>query len=356
MKKLALPLTLFLAFGAALQADVLTLKNGDVIAGTWERVQGGNLVFKSDSLGEITVPTAKIKSFATTAPATALLPSGYSVNGNLQFTRQGKWQLVPSSPPSAKPVESFVAIYPAKTFGTLEQKVHPRLYQNWKGAANLGYSLITGDTQSRSLTSTVNATRLEPDVVGLAQRWRTNFFLTTLFSHAKDSGASTAVTSNTFSSGLRQDRLFNANNFVFALGQYDYIQPEGIKLRQTYGGGFGRDVVHKSNLTFSLLGGLTYVKTGYASGAPSQNSAEVLLGEQLSAKITRFLILTHDVDFYPNLSHTGEYRFDTSTALSVPISKMLSFTTSFVDFFLSNPQPGNHQNNATFSTGLGVNF
>ena len=357
VRKTALLLAIFLGLTATLQADVLTFKNGDVLTGTWERVQGGNLVFKSDSLGEITVAAGKIKSFVTTTPATALLPDESSIDGTLEFTASGKWRLVPSSPANAQPIEAFISVYPTKSFTTLEQSIHPKLYQNWKGAANLGYSLITGDTQARSLTSTVNATRSQPDVVGLADKWRTTFFLTTLFSHAKSSSSPAVVTSNTFSSGIRQDRLFDANDFVFAVAQYDYIQPQGIKLRQTYGAGFGRDVIHKSNFTFSLLAGMTYVRTDFeASGVPFQNSAEPLIGEMITAKLTKFLNLQHDLNFYPNLTQTGEYRFDTSTTLAMPISKRFSFTVSYEDFYLSNPQPGSHQNNATFSTGIGVNF
>jgi putative salt-induced outer membrane protein YdiY len=356
-------LSIFLAVSAVSlrAADVLTLKNGDVLHGTWERVQGNKLVFKSDTAGEMTVSADKIKSLVTTVPASALLKDGSSVDGNLVLTESGKWQLVPTAQPSATPITSFIAIYPAKSFKALARGVHPKLYQNWKGTANLGYSLITGDTQSRSLTSTVNATRQQPDVDGLAVKWRTTFFLTALFSHATSTATSTSstsatVTSNTFSSGLRQDRLLTADDFVFALAQYDYIQPQGIKLRQTYGGGFGRDLVHKPKFTFSAVGGLTYVRTGFENGTPIENSAEILVGEALTAKLGKYVMLTHDINFYPNLSQTGEYRFDTSTAFAVPLSKRLSFSVSFVDFFLSNPAPGSHQNNATLSTGIGVIF
>lgn len=356
MRKGMLVLILVLGFAVSLKADVLTFKNGDVLTGTWERVQGGNLVFKADTVGEITVSASKIKSFVTTIPATALLPDGSSIDGNLAFTEGGKWQLIPTAQPNSKPIESFIAIYPAKSFTTFEKSIHPKLDQNWKGTANLGYSLITGDTQARSLTGSVAAARLQPDVEGLAVKWRTTFFLTTLFSHAKASSSPAVVTSNTFSSGVRQDRLFDVDNFVFFLAQYDYIQPQGIKLRQTYGGGYGHDLIHKPNFTFSLIGGMTFVRTNFIDGTPHQNSAEVLLGEQLSAKLTKFLTLAHDINFYPNLSQTGQYRFDTSTVLSAAVSKRLSFMVSFVDFFLSNPPASSHQNNATLSTGIGVIF
>ena len=364
-KSILLLVMLLLGWTISLHADVLKLKNGDVINGTWERVVGGSLVFKSDVMGEITVDISKIESLETTTPAVALLPKGATVKGRLEVTPQGKWQLVPSAPAAAQPVEQFVAAYPEKKLAKLERNMHAKPWQDWNGTTNLGYSLITGDTQSRSFNANVGATHILPNVPGMSVKWRSNFFLTALFSHAKSSGSPTEISSNTFSSGLRQDRLFESSNFVFGLMQYDYIQPQGIKLRQTYGGGFGRDIIHNPKLDVSLLGGLTYVRTNLENTTAFplppgtsllQNSAEALVGEKVSAKLTKWLNLVHDINFYPNLSQTGEYRFDTSTALAVPLTKRLSFSISYVDFYLSNPLPGAHKNNATISTGLGVNF
>lgn len=359
-----LMLILVLGWTVSLQADVLRLKNGDIINGTWERVVGNTLVFKSETLGEIKVDISKIKSLQTKGPAAAMLPEGQKVEGKLEVSPQGKWQLVPTKP-GAAPQEHFVAAYPEKSFEKLDQTVHAKPWQDWKGATNLGYSAITGDTQSRSFTANVNAIRNQPDIPGLAVKWRTNFSLTALFSHATSSSSTAEITSNTFSSGIRQDLLFTKKNFVFALAQYDYIQPEGIRLRQTYGGGFGRDMFRRPKFDFSVLGGMTYVRTNLenttttplpAGTALFQGSAEAIAGEKVTAQITKWLAFVHDINFYPNLTQSGEYRFDTNTSLAVPLTKRLSFSVSFVDFYLSNPLPGNHKNNATLSTGLGIRF
>ncbi len=358
-------LMLFFGWAISVHADVLRLKNGDVLNGTWERVVGGSLLFKSDVVGEITVDVSKIESFETTTPAVVLLPKDSTVQGTLEVTPQGKWQVVPSTPAGAQPVEHFLAAYPEKNFAKLQKTIHAKPWQEWTGMTNLGYSLITGDTQARSLTANINATRLQPKIPGLPVKWRSNFSLTALFSHAKSSSSSAEITSNTFSSGLRQDRLFENKNFLFAIAQYDYIQPQGIKLRQTYGGGFGRDILHRPKIDVSVLGGLTYVRTNLenTSAFPLppgtsllQNSAEALVGDKITAKVTKWVNVIHAISFYPNLTRTGEYRFDTSTALAVPLTQRLSFSVSFVDFYLSNPLPNNHKNNATLSTGLGIRF
>ncbi len=365
MRKCLFLLMLFVGWTASLQADVLKLKNGDVIHGTWGRIVGETLFFKADVMGEITVKVDQVKSLETATPAVALQPKGLTAEGKIEVNPQGKWQLVPNAPPTSAPVEHLLAAYPEKSFAKLQKTIHAKPWQNWKGATNLGYSLITGDTQSRSFTANVNAHRNQPDIPGLSVKWRTNYSLTALLSHAKSSSSGAEISSNTFSSGVRQDRFFGSNNFLFAVAQYDYIQPQGIKLRQTYGGGFGRDVIHHPQFDLTLLGGLTYVRTNFqnTSAFPLppgtsvlQNSAELLTGEKVSAQLTKWLNLEHNLNFYPNLTRGGDYRFDTSTALAVPLTKRLSFSVSFVDFYLSNPLPGNHKNNATLSTGLGIHF
>lgn len=325
---------------------------------------GKSLLFKSNVTGKITIDASKIESFETSTPAVILLADGITVKGKLEVTSQGKWRLVPNAA-AAAPVENFLAAYPEKSFAKLQKTIHAKPWQSWSGVTNLGYSLITGDTQSRSLTANVNAIRLQPNIPGLPVKWRTNFSLAAIFSHATSSNSAAEVTSNTFSSVLRQDRLFANRNFIFGLAQYDYIQPQGIKLRQTYGGGLGRDILHHPKLDISVLGGMTYVRTNLenTSAFPLPpgtslltNSAEALAGEKITAKLTKWIDVIHNINFYPNLTRTGEYRFDTNTSLAVPLTHRLSFSVSFVDFYLSNPLPGNHKNNATLSTGLGVRF
>lgn len=46
---------------AASSTDVIVFKNGDQLTGTLLREIGNNVVFKSDMLGEVTVPTSKVK-------------------------------------------------------------------------------------------------------------------------------------------------------------------------------------------------------------------------------------------------------------------------------------------------------
>ena len=66
--------------------------------------------------------------------------------------------------------------------------------------------------------------------------------------------------------------------------------------------------------------------------------------------------MDHSLNFYPNFSQGGEYRFDTTTVLSIKIFNRFSLNTGLIDLFLSNPPAGNHKNNVTLSTGIGYSF
>lgn len=357
MRKILLVALGLLLLPAFSRADSITFKNGETLTGTWEQVEGGKIVFKSDNVGEITVAATKLESISVSTAAVAILKDGTTVSGDLQLDSKGALGLVPSTKPGAAPETDFVIIYPAATFKKFEQTENARLWQDWNGSANLGYNLQSGDQQARNFSSTINATRNQPDIPGLSPKWRSTYFLTSLFANAKDTLTGATVNSSTLSTGLRQDWLFSGSNFLFAFGQFDYVQPQGISNRETLGGGYGRDLIHTSKLVFSLMGGMTYVNTNFiGTASPAEQSAEALVGEKISAQPTKWLHLDHYLNFYPNLTQTGQYRFDTSTTLSIPVRKKLSFQVSYIDFYLSNPALGSHMNNSTFSTGLGYSF
>jgi hypothetical protein len=60
--------------------------------------------------------------------------------------------------------------------------------------------------------------------------------------------------------------------------------------------------------------------------------------------------------FYPNLTSTGDFRGTFSLGLITKLTKVLSWQTSFNDYYLSNPAPGKKTNDLLFSTGLRLTF
>lgn len=338
---------------ASVKADTVTLKNGEELIGTWETVKDGNLTFKSDTAGEVAIPLSKLKSFTPTEPAVVVRTDNSILRGQLELLPSGDWQVSQVGQSHVVPVSSINVIMPQTEYNSLVNH-HATLWQDWKGNANFGYNLQRGDQQTGLISSAVAATRERPETPIFIRHFRTNYSLLMLFSKVKQNGIE--ISSNTLTTNLREDYLFAPNTFVFGTAELDHIQAQGLYLRQIYGGGFGRDLIHNSRTIFSVLGGLTFVNQKFYTGGPATQSLDALFGEKLSIALTKRIQFNHFLNFYPNLTNTGEYHFDTTSALALLLTKRISANIAFVDNYLSNPTPGNHKNNVALTTGLGITF
>jgi hypothetical protein len=351
---------LFLALLAACvavpaQAEVIQFKNGDQLTGSWVRVLYAELKFKSETLGEVSIPISKLKLFSVPKNAVVVLKNSQTVRGHLTLLTSGEWQVVSKSGIKVLRADAVEAIFPQEVYEprSLERTVMP--WQNWHGSSNLGATLVRGDLTATTVSLGVNATHKSPDLPGLTERWRTNFVLSGLYSTTQSSPQNKA-SADSISSGVRQDILFTSSDFVFALAQLDHVQAQNLDLRQTYGAGFGRDIKRSARTQISLLGGATLVSEQFSGGTRRQNP-EGLVGEKIGLGLTGRVRLQHSFSFYPSLTSQGQNRFETVTTVSTRLFARLSLDTSLADRFLSQPPIATIQKNeVTFTTGLGFHF
>ncbi len=339
------------AFASAL-ADVVTLKNGDRVTGTLVTVKGGTLTLKSDILGTLTIPMAKVATYSVEKQVAVVIKGREPMVGNLELTPSGDWNLKTKEKTETIPAAQVDTIMPASDYEKLVVQA-PSVLHAWKGLASLGESIQHGNQQTNTFTTTINAVRERPAAPIFQTHTRTTFNFTTLLSHAAQDGSN--VTSHTLSSNLREDFLFTTANFVFGIAQLDHISTEGLYLRQTFGGGFGRDVVKNARTTFSVLGGLTAQHEKFFTGL-SDETLNALIGETLGEQVSKRVRFDHSLNVYPNFTQTGQYRFDTTNTLAIKLFNKFSFTTSAIDLYLSNPPAGNEKNNITLSLGIGYTF
>lgn len=356
MRSITCAVVSLLLLAAACQADVVTLKNGDRVTGTLVTAKGGNLELKSDILGDLTIPMAQVTSFSATKPAVVVMKGKEPLQGKLELDSSGNWKVTTSSGPQTVKAASADLVMPAESYQSLEKAASP--WQDWKGSASLGYSIQRGDQSTSSFATNVTAVRERPETPIFERHWRTDFTLTTLLSGATQTsttGTTETVNSRTVSTNLREDYVFTPTNFVFGFAQFDHVGAQGLYLRQTYGGGYGHDLIKTSRTEFSLLGGLAYVHEKFFDGS-FDSSPQALAGEKLGMQITKRIRLDHDLNFYPDLSNGGQYRFDTATTLSAKLSGKFSLNTGIIDLYLSNPASGGKKNNVNFTTGIGYTF
>ena len=88
----------------------------------------------------------------------------------------------------------------------------------------------------------------------------------------------------------------------------------------------------------------------------NRSSAEVLLGETFTRKFLASSAFNEAFFFYPNLSSTGNFRSTFSLGLVTKLTGVLSWQTSFNDYYLSDPPPGKKTSDLLLSTGLRLTF
>jgi putative salt-induced outer membrane protein YdiY len=335
-------------------ADVVTLKNGDRLTGTLVTIKGGTLELKSDILGSLTIPMASVATYTVDKPVALIIKGKEPVRGTLELAPSGDWQVKANGQTQTVAAANVETIMPAETYQSLVVAA-PKPWQAWKGAISLGESIQHGNQSTNTFTTTVNAVRERPEAPIFQRHTRTNFDFITLLSHASEINSDNSVTSHTLSANLREDYLFAPSLFVFGLAQLDHISTEALYLRQTYGGGFGKDFIKNPKTTFSVIGGLTAQHQKFFSGDRDE-TLDGLVGEKLGEQFTKRIRFDQNLNFYPNFTHGGEYRFDTSAILSVKLFNRFAFTASAIDLYLSDAPANSQKNNVTLAVGLGYTF
>jgi putative salt-induced outer membrane protein YdiY len=363
MKLVALLLSLSMLFATVANAaktvqetEVIHFKNGDRLTGAFERFIDGKLMFKTKNVGEVSISLHDVAGFSSEKPVVVMLTKGRAVKGLLSLSEKGQWEVRPEGKaPEQLSAKDIEAVYPVSVYKASETARRSRPWRFWSGKGSLGYTLENGDQSARSLAFDFAGQRVRPPLPGMKERYRTTYSLNALAARTTTLEGVTTST-NSISTSLRQDFFFKRDprNFLFALGQLDHIKAQSLALRQTYGGGFGRDVIRGPNTTLSLLGGVTYVHERFFS-QPGDSKAEGLLGERFSFHLWR-LGFDHSFTFDPAITESGQYRFDTSTVISSPISKLLTFQVGFTDHFLSNPLPNHKKSDSIVTTGVGFRF
>jgi putative salt-induced outer membrane protein YdiY len=129
---------------------------------------------------------------------------------------------------------------------------------------------------------------------------------------------------------------------------------QDLDLRTVLGVGAGYHAIKNPHTTFDVLFGGAFNREFFTTS--NRSSAEVLLGETLTHKFFASSSFNESLFFYPNLSSTGNYRSTVSLGLATKLTKILSWQTSFNDYYLSDPVPGKKSNDLILSTGLRLTF
>jgi putative salt-induced outer membrane protein len=365
----SLTFLLFVAvFASAALADQVTLKNGDRLSGTIVSGDTKTLQLKTDYAGDVTIQWDVIVGIVSTQDLHLTLKDGKQLTGKVT-TEDGKLDVAGATPAStgSAPKETIVAVRndaEQKTYDINEEHMaHPKFTYFWSGLFDTGLALTRGNSSTASYTFSAKGVRETPqDKLTLYSNY--------IFAN-NDTTPPSTTTANLFEAGIRGDLNISPRTFVFAFGDFQTNELQHLSLRQTYGGGIGYHVIKNDRTVFDVFGGGDYDRDAFstytiANTTPpppllaiagyNQNSAEVVVGEEFDSHISTRTMVNERLSFFPNLSHTGDYRIQFDTSAAMQLNHWLSWQTTFSDRYISYPPVGLKGNDLVLSTGFRVTW
>lgn len=349
MRLLALFASVLLVSG--LFADQVTIKNGDRITGSIVRKDEKTLTIKSEFFGEVTMPWDQVQSLRADEPLTVVLSDGKTVKGTITSGEQRAEIQAPGGTQEV-PVSEIAALRDAAGQRAYERLLQPGWDQLWAGGASLGFAGTQGNAKTRTLTVALNAARV------------TNSDKTTIYFNAiRASALIRSVleeTAEAVRGGWGYSRNISPRIFVNGFNDYEYDRFQDLDLRFVLGGGLGFTAWKGERGRFDLLGGGAYNRESFAATGTqagfTRDSGEAYFGDDFTYSLSSATSLYQNLRFFPNLTETGEYRFNFDLGANTRLTRWLLWNIAISDRVLSNPVPGRQKNDLLYTTGVSVTF
>jgi hypothetical protein len=343
------------------EPDTLTLSTGESLIGHFVRSYGGNVVFKSDGLGELTIAWAKVKELhaaehfvvvgkdvkLTRRTDTASLPKGTVAVADQTVVVEPE----PGAPLRKVPVGDAAYVVNEATFQ--KDLLHgPGFFEDWKGAVTGGASIVEATQQARTFTGGIALIRATPAENWLSPRNRT------LIDFSASDGLITQpgtprIKTAIYHADFERDEYFRGKDFyVFGQAAFDHNFSQGLDLQTNTGGGLGYTAVKKANETLDFKGSMTFIKQEFHSPGIDHSLLGSNFIETFTHKTARGILFLQEIAITPTWTNLDAYSAVAGASVSVPVFKNLGYTTAISDNFLNNPPPGFKKNSFQLTTGL----
>jgi putative salt-induced outer membrane protein YdiY len=332
-------------------ADQVTLKNGDRLTGSIVNSDGKILTLRSDFAGEVKIQWDAIQEITSSEPLYLTGKDGQVLVGKVSTT-DGKFHVQTANSGEVSVAKDVVQSVRSKEQQTtyeaeIERLRHPKLTDFWGTAINTGMAIARGNTQTFTFDLSGKAVRTtEKDKISV------NFL--SLYSNNSVTGKS-VLTADMIDGGTRYDLNINPKWFGFGELNLYHDQFQKLNLRVVPAGGLGYHAIKSKTTTFDLTVGGSLDKEFFTTGL-DQTFGEVLLGEAFSHQFSKITTLTENLQFFPNMTDTGQFRYVFNLGINTKLTKILSWQISFVNLYLSNPPPGVKTTDGVLTTGLTFTF
>jgi putative salt-induced outer membrane protein len=338
---------LILMFAQWAVADQVVLKNGDRITGSIVKSDGKSLTLKSEFAGTLTIPMDAVVQISSDQQLHVVTREGQIVVGAL-VVDGNKLEVRNADKGIVSLVrDSLVAVRSNDEQASWQRMQHPGLGQLWTGAFDAGLSLTQGNSKTSAFNLAFNAARA-------TTRDKISLYATSLYARNSTTGES-VLTANAKRGGGRYDYNLNSRSFLFGFADLEADDFQKLDLRLNPGGGFGWHAIKTERLKLDFFGGGSANREWFATGL-TRTSGDVVVGNELSYKLTGSTLWKEKTVFYPNMTERGEYRIAFDTSLAQALNKWLSWQLSLSDRYLSDTIFGTKPNDLILSTGIRLTF
>ena len=134
----------------ASSTDVIVFKNGDQLTGTLLREIGNTVIFKSDMLGEVTVPTSKVKELRSRGSFAVFkkhekIALTTKEPGDITLSNDTITVVDPSGAPEPVPVKDLDFVVDKPTYDK-EMTGKPGIWYGWQGSIAGGANIVESTT------------------------------------------------------------------------------------------------------------------------------------------------------------------------------------------------------------------
>ena len=344
---------------AADPPDTLTTSDGEKLTGHFVKAGGANVTFHSDTVGDVTVPWAKIKEL-TTSGKYAIIPKGFvfkrgEADGRIQqgtlSVADSKLTVNPGN--GAAPVpEDPAQISNVLTSADYDKARHnPNFFEDWKGAITGGVSLIEATQKSDTFTGSVHLARAIPTEDWLPANNRTLINFTASYGKV-DQPNTPEVKTDLVHFDAEQDEYFSARAYGLLQAAFDHNFSQGLDLQQTYSIGVGWSVLRSPNQTLDLKATASYISQHFTVSSSNQSLIGSIFGETYTRKLPAGIAFNEQITFIPAWNNTNAYTWNAGAGVTMTLYKRFALNVSALDTFLNDPPPGFKKNSFQFTTGV----
>lgn len=349
--------------------DVIVFKNGDQLTGKLERSVGTDITFKSDAVGEVTIPMDKVKELRSSSNFVVL-------QKNEKITRQAKQagtlaledstltETIPGVSPQTIPTKNVAYVVDGATYNK-ELNGNPGFFHGWNGAITGGATVLQSSSYGQTLTAGISLIRAIPSVPYLPPRTRTTFNLLETYGKLTQpvipnpTGLPAAVAKTSiFHTDFEHDKYITPRFYMLGDLSFDHNFAQGMNLQQIYGVGAGYTVLMDAIQQLDVKADLHYSQLKYiappppAPSTPDLNLVGSTFGEAYKRTLPGKILLTQSGTYIQSWNNTDAWSAIGSLGLALPVYHRFSLSMNLLDNYLNLPSPGFNKNSLQFVTGV----